>query len=355
MSVSHEIEMHIEHERVPIRPLGELSNFVVDRMPHVLADIHSGRTHVDNLSYAAGNLVQNLTSRTLDEVLANSELADVAGLDLKMLELGIVHSGGRAPAELMSLVDEFAAHTDQPGGLTYEEIVIINPSSDMRLFSHGDAGNTEAHFYSVHRVIEGHLDNTIAVVREGIDDLVYHGNERVEEVASSLAASVEPLVELGRGTHSLGEQSAEHFKVFRPYLSTHPLRGSKGPSGAFTAGIPALETYLSGSNLPSEYFGYLRENAEYFPRAGRLKIDQAVEAARQKRSLTDINNGLGNPEAITGILVTMSELLRRFRGEHYRAVRRQIPEALDGQAAGTGGEADPGEFLRSRMKMRHIS
>ena len=342
-----------ERVEMGLRPLTGVSDFVVEQMPGMLTQVRSGALGVDVLALEAQKLVEGLSSGTIERVLNIPDMASLASLDLKMLEAAIAHSGGNVPCGLSQMVDVFSNHTDQPGGITYEEIVMINPSSDMRLFTEGETGKTERTFYEMHADIEGHLDESVAVAVMGIDTLATQGVEKAEYVAEELNQSAVDLAEIVRHTHSLGEQSAKHFGEFRGYLGTHPIRQTKGPSGAFTAGIPILEILIAKDRLPEDYTQYLEANRQYFPRVGRNSIVAAQELAADGNSLIVLCEEIGNPPYLAEAINRLSEFLRRFRGEHYRAVRKQVPEALDGQSSGTGGEADPGEFLRNRMRIRH--
>ena len=335
------------------RPLGVVSDFAVEQLPVELDAIRAGSQHANRLTNFVGVLVENLPYERIDEVMKDPDMLDLAGLDLKMLDVAIAHSGGKPPERLVSLVDEFSRVTDQPAGITYEEIILVNPVQDRRAFTRGEVGATETAFYEGHRIIEGHFDRAICVVRGGIQKLTV-GDGGIDEVAGNIRQTQEDLEAVISKTHAIGGQSREHFSIFRKYLGTHPLRGTKGPSGAFTAGIPTLELLLAGEKLPEEYLQYLEENNIYFPRQGRKNMQDAKELVRNGLTLTSLAGHLGNPEVLEQSINGLSRLMRRFRGEHYKAVRNQIPQAISGKMAGTAGEQDPGTFLRGRMKIRHV-
>lgn len=340
------------------RPLGHVSNFVVEQLPIALERLRASSFSMSGLELYVESLVSSLSAQTISGVLADSRARDVAGLDLKMLEAAIFHSKGdekaKPPHRLGELVDEFSAQSNQPPCMTYEEIVLINPTDDIRLFTRDNVGKTEEAFYRAHKKIESHLDTAIDTAREGIQELGSKGNSIADQVAKRLhlvALSLRALVE---GTHNVGLQDSQHFLVFRKYFGSNTGRGTKGPSGAFTAGVPTLELLIAGEKLPQEYMHYLDDNNIYFPRQGRRGLAEAREFVRQGMTLTALGESLGNPDDLVDSIQTLSGLIRRFRGEHYLTVRNQVPEAIVDKVAGSGGEAKPGIFLRGRMKIRHI-
>jgi hypothetical protein len=165
---------------------------------------------------------------------------------------------------------------------------------------------------------------------------------RYEEINEKLSA----VVGL---TQQLGEMPEGHFAQFRRFLTSHPRRGYKGPSGAFTAKIPILEFMLRGESLSDSYRNYIQDNLRYFPQRDREKL----ESVQRQPSLTNIYLNLGKPPELLPLLENVHEFLKQFRATHYRTIAAQIPEAIrDGGAAGTGGEANPGQFLRERMRQQ---
>lgn len=342
-----------EAKRITQRPLGLVSSYVVEDLPQELDYVRHNLTSPSKLSSRVGILVGSLSSPQIQAVLLDPSKRDLAGLDLKMLEAALTHSEALIPGKLSELVNVFSEKSEQPTGLSYEEIILINPPDDRRTFTRGGVGETEAAFYEGHKSIEMYLDETIKNMRRDIYVLSHRGSDAVKDVAGNTAAIQQNLDEIIGTTHRIGEQNKDHFAVFRQYFGSHPIRGTKGPSGAFTAGVPTLEILLAGEKLPDEYMQYLRANRIYFPRDGRLKLDEARDFAKKGMTLSSLSQRLGNPSELTESINSLGALFRRFRGEHYKAVKNQVPEALSGSIAGSGGEQNPGEFLRDRMKIRH--
>lgn len=364
--------MEVE-KRYPSRPLGQVSDFVVVQMPQLLVGIQSGQNDVEGFANSVEDLIGQNESR-VNQVLSlkpsnrypHVQAKDLAALDLKMLEAAIVHNGGNPPERLVELVDEFAPATNQPPGLTYEELIYINPRTDMRTFTTGDVGKSEYDFYVAHRMAEDQLSGTIRDVQEAgivLDGLGTKGLKESVGLLTKASAYFYGVIPYLKAMET--RMPKAHFKVetgFRRYFNTRKRNGLelKGPSGAFTAGIPIIELHLAGENLPAESYNYYANNFQYFPRGGdgealgRVEINVALEAVNTESTLTAISARLGNPPVLSKSLTELSDLIREFRGCHYRLVKEQLPEAVENQIAGSGGETNPGTFLRDRMKIRHI-
>jgi hypothetical protein len=325
-----------------VRPLCEVSDFVIENFPEALESPST------ELIQWCEKILARLSEDRIAQAIRSNE-RDVATLDLKMIEAGIVHSGLEPPPNLMALVDKFSGK--EIPGLSYEEIVLMNPDCDMRIFTRGVVGITEARFYQEHAVIEDCLARAIKKVRTAIARLhspatshpVMRAAQELQGIKKELDAVVASIVKLGN-------MAPEHFAMFRKYLTSHPIRDLKGPSGAFTARIPLLELLFRGDELPDEYIRYLRENWQYFPRQGRAEITEALSLADEGNTLITLWNRMQSPQSLLECITTIGKFFNRFRQVHYQTVKRQIPEAIKGELAGTGGEANPGVFLRERMR-----
>ena len=145
----------------------------------------------------------------------------------------------------------------------------------------------------------------------------------------------------------------EHFATFRRYLGAKPERGlEKGASAAFSANVPIIDILLGGRNLPQSFYDYLEENRRYLSR-GAIDLDEATDIADSGLSLGTLYERLGQPKDLFIYLNLASSLMHEYRLAHYRAVSRQVPEALKDETPGTSGETSPGTFLRRRMEFKY--
>lgn len=354
-------------QRVPQRPLGLVSNFVVEKLPLLVSSVDEGKHQSDALLIAIETILSSLEADTVGSLLSRASFQqesfagrypfdqqlDQAAFDLKILETVLVTYGLPVPDKLVSLVNQFSEATFQLPVITYEDLIYINPGSDPRTFTRGEVGDSEYNFYLSHLRIEQTLEAVIRQVEYAAFQLEdnHNTNQALTELDRAIQIFGTALAEL----KTIGmDMPRNNFAVFRKFFNTHPTRGLKGPSGAFTAAVPVLDMLLGGENLDASYFDYLRDNEMYFPRSGRQKMADAYKKIENGKTLTALAASIENPQELVDRLQTISAQLRQFRGQHYKGVKHQIPGAVSGTVAGTGGEADPGKFLRQRMKMRHL-
>ncbi len=318
-----------------IRPLGTISDFVVDELPSYL------ESRASELAPVIESLINGLDDVKIFSALIGGE-SDIALLDIKMLEAALVHSDISVPANLSELIDRLC-QVEIPG-LTYEEIVLANPVEDMRCFTSGGTGETERKFYKYHQEIEialeGVLSKLIAILR-GESPSDPSTVREIETLLSSVVGLVRDTARVQR----------EHFTLFRKYLGVHPVRKTKGPSGAFSSKMAALELYFRGKYVDKERVSYVRGNWCYFPKRDRELLGKAVLYCVKGEGVTPSGNGMPVPckAPIDMLYVILDEFFTAFRATHYAAVKKQIPEALVGGVAGTGGESDVEGFLKRRM------
>lgn len=337
--------------RKPERPFEAFSSYVTEQMPRVLDDIRGGKAHVDELIQAAEVRVPEFRM----SVFANPAARDLAGLDAKMLEAAIVHSGGTPKRRLATFVDDLARATGMKAGVTYEDLIFINPlTSDPRLFTTGEEGRAERDFYLGHRLLEDPLGQAVMKCKEAVNLLGVQGGRGILRAGNLLQEAQQIFMPVTTYTHHIGhDMNKDSFKIFRQYLSGNPQRNIVGPSGKFTAGIPILDFLLGGFPIIAEY-PKLEEEIGYYPRSGQKEIQIARAKAQSGKSLIDLSRALGNPRELYNPLQVMSSAIREFRGAHMKSVRHQVPEALANNTAGTGGEDDAGTFLRRRLRIHHV-
>lgn len=358
---------HIEaHSRTPERPLASTSDFVVMELPKLVTALEVGKLTAEGLSEKIGaviDTIDNATTASLLEVGRVTQSLDLATYDLKILETALVTYDQPIPEKLFTLVTQFSAAVDQPAMLTYEELIFINPERDHRSFTDGVVGNAEHDFYFGHRRIEHDLATILRRIESAArhlagqrapfttDYMIYS----IDLACAELDLAIEQFSSVMTTLQEVGlKMRTEDFAGFRKFFNTHPVRNLKAPSGAFTSAIPTIDLRLGGENLPEAFIEYLTENLQYYPRFGRVEITTAMQKMSEGKSLAALAARRGNPPELLDRLQKLSDILRYFRGLHFKGVRNQIPLALKGELSGTGGETDVSRFLRDRMKLEHV-
>lgn len=345
-------------KKVPVRPLGRISDYVVEMFPIRLEEIRGLNGNQLVLERALKKLneeVLSLLGVPIPQGMNDASL-DLALLDLKMLENGILSAGGLVPFALTELVDMFSGVTGQIPGIVYEELILINPKHDRRTYTTGLVGHSEADFYEVHRIIEGIMDGVVSHLWHAVELL---SNDNHQAVATLNRASEELSSIIPYGKTVGRNMDRSHFKVFRFYLGSHPyrlLKGEpiKGASGAFSATIPLVDLLLAGENLQGDHLAYIHVNMPYFPRKDQKELERAFRAIQEERTLHSLYRRVGEPEELGVVLKEISETLHTFRGVHYQGIKHQLPEAMSGEVPGTGGEANVSEFLLRRARTKHL-
>lgn len=341
--------------RLPFRPLGNLSSFVVEQMPVLLDQIRQGTATVSELSQQVEQLVATFHIDLADQLKGNHRIIDIALLDLKMLECAIVHSSGKPPDSLIAMVDSFASNTGQISGITYEDVILINPPADRRTFTTGLIGKSEADFYETHRLIELHMDVVIDLLWESVGILTAQGPEGITDAIMRIQeASVELKLILPYMERVGTAMDMSHFELFTRYLGSHPYRQlngiqMRGASGAFSATIPVADLLVAGENLKSDHLVFLQANMPYYPRAGREHMARAYTIVQQRKTLFSFYKTFGKPKVLLDELKIFAKFLRQFRGSHFAGVKNKNPRALTGEIVGTGGELKAEEFLKNRI------
>lgn len=346
-----------EWRREPIRPLGELSTFVVNYLPTLVSAAETDVGVRNDVLLTVIGVLEELDDETVTKLLHKSSLdpnLSLACFDLKILETSLLYLKFDPLEKLTKLVEQFSKAAQQPFFITYEELVLINPNTDPRTFTPGFIGESEFSFYQGHFQIEQILNKVIDWIKKAATNLMIGDIEAAAMNILQASGAFAKILDYGKQVGF--KMPREHFQYFRKFFIPSPLRAGVlvGPSGLLTAGIPVVEFLLSGENLPSELFTFAEKHLEYFPRKGRVEIVLAFQAADEGYTITSLAEKLGNPPRLIAAIEDLSAAIRHFRAEHYKSVQHQLPELIKGNELGTAGVYDPAQFLRDRMKIRHV-
>lgn len=338
-----------QFSRNEVRPLGQLSDFVVNQVPSLLNEIREEKKTVAELIQRSEDLAL-IAHKNIGKLAKKEKYQEllIARIDVLLLNAAIRHEGGTPGPLLTKLINLIVRVTARPATLTYEDVVINNPIKDIRTFTNGEVGVSEAGFYNGHRYIEFALDPAIQTLRDTLNDVVRLSTEEIIERVRTIVDAMNTLIAYtGTISKKLPEQ---HFKgTFRKYLGSFKDLGLNGPSGAFTPSVPLIEHMLMGETLTDEDAKYLQENIQYFPLEQQQELISTLRSARrQKMSVRSILISRGAPEEGMKLLKELSTMFTRFRTVHYGAVQKHLPEVN----TGTGG-THIDDFLIPRRDRTH--
>ncbi len=349
-------------DRIENRPLGRVSDFVQNLLPVTLEEIRTYKSAgiLTDLANHVEVMFENFDYGVLiKDGNLDSEALFLSRLDLLMLDGGIAHSSAilestgalQQPIEpgpkFKSVLEKIVMLSGMPAHLTYEDIVLNNPTNDKRVFTNGRIGQSEADFYEGHLLIEHELEKGIVLLRDAFEEA--SNNPLSPVVAEALNQSQNSLKFLVEYTGRIGrDMSIEDFKYFRAYLQSHPRNGLSGPSGQFTARVPLTEVLLVGDRLGSGHSDYFDKYRQYFPVDGMKQIDNYFQRSVNEGSLLTKLQKAGNPELNKLILANL-KLIMQFRNAHMKATKRQLLDGITGPVRGTSGVSDIEVFLRGRI------
>jgi len=350
-------EANIEHSLgVPPQVFDEMNqkiekieNFVTVTLPHLPALLESGGPSVLKLIFDdIKGLIDSLDYRKLPVKKQNVLL-----MDLLFIESMLLNTKQEVVMELSQLIEQLAQFLQRPAVLTFEDLIFLNLQCEVpRTFSAGAVRKSELAFYQMNHDVDKKCALGIEAIKTAMEALQIPGPAGITLAEAKISAVADPFSEIGaimqNGSKALPR---EDFAKFRGYLTTHPVRNLKGPSGAFSGNVPLFELLLSGDKLPSEYVNYLIENLQYFPRNTQAQLKKFIEAEKMPTSLMSLAEGISGTENLQEMLKKLGAGLKAFRAKHYAAVKHHIPEVISGAVAGTAGEADVSAFLRARINM----
>lgn len=303
----------------------------------------------------------------MSEFLIPSSTTNVFGVDpdmnypdrickavLAMQATGLYVDGDEKFEATNERLAAIASKIGRPATMTYEDVVINNPGISYGFYDRGpvvisrepDIARQEGAFYLAHYGIERSLYSAIDALEymDGHKNLygrgegppmLMSGKPPDEFTASTmLAAAVKKVRELYKGL------DPESFAVFRPYFVG--INGYPGASGLYSVSIPILDLLIhGGSNMTTEEREQIKLNNEQglYPNymKGNVLLGELLEADSPELEM---------PEYIRGEL---TGYLNAFRRSHREAVKKFVPGAMQGEAAGSGGVEDVAGYLASKV------
>lgn len=349
--------------RIEQRPLGYLSHFVVEELPSRLAEVRESAS-VGSLiilrDYLEGYMENFDYGILIKDGKLSPDTLSLARLDLLMLDSGIAHSSRllqksgilASPItpgpKFQKVLEKIVSLSGMPAHITYEDIVLNNPTLDKRVFTPGKVGESESDFYEGHLLIEKEMEKSLDHLKFVFDKSKTQPNSDL--IFQHLAESQKGLRFLVEYTGRIGrDMPVSDFVYFRDYLQTHPVNGLSGPSGQFTARVPLAEVLLAGDKLGKSYQDYFQKYRQYFPVSGMKQIDHYLKKSIEEGSIVTKLMANKPTKEVRDVLDTNLNLILNFRVAHLRSTQKQLLNTISGPIEGTSGVNDSESFLRNRI------
>lgn len=346
--------------RLPVRPLEEISEYVVTKLPQDLTYLRSLNKSVrDQAIERLKDQTEKVATLLMKEERKDqqSSEAKVALHDCTMLESALATHGATPGPNLQALTNMLAERAERIPELTYEGLIHSNPlDRDPRTFSTNDTAQSEIFFYHVHRQIEETAAGTISTL-------------------STLTASTDkpdPLLlqKVATGIDHMSDQvdalldflPQDHFTLIRPYFNNTARKSNTGPSGLHSAGIFVIDALVHGENAAMQKFlsGKMRD-VKYYPKTeatkdrctGQKDMEQAMAAARNHQTLFAFSRQHPEDPVLHRVLGEIIESIITFRTKHLELISKFIPDAVKG-TGGKGDEKDEKKGPTGLMAFLHI-
>lgn len=258
------------------RPLGLVSDFVVDQLPHFIAEIKCSERPSEAVK-ALGRTINAMTAEMdYDELLLSLSHSDfeIAKTDVQYLvnsAYQLSAFAGLHPWDAEQTVGVALSRLArltcerQPsiGVLSYEDMILTNPvQSDPRVYCLGAAGVEERDFCLGHQLIETELQSAI-------EALVELRDVADADAAQCLSRCLEHVESANRVLTRFDQHmSPDLFGQFRVFYEKNPYKNTLGPSGRFSARVVAVSVLLIGEELfrqKRQFYKDVYRLSKYYP------------------------------------------------------------------------------------------
>ncbi|MCK1743017.1 hypothetical protein IVA80_19600 [Bradyrhizobium sp. 139] len=258
------------------RPLGLVSNFVADQLPHCIAEIKCSERPDEALKALGRNINAMIAETDYEAQLLSLPQSDfeIAKTDIQYLvncAYQMSAFAGLHPVDAELTVGEVlirlarSSCQRQPGieVLSYEDMILTNPlQNDPRVYCLGAAGVEERDFCLGHQIIESELQSAM-------DALLKLRDVADVDAGQCLALCLERLESASNVlTRFYEHMSPDLFGQFRVFYGKNPYKNTLGPSGRFSARIVAVSVLLVGEELfhqKPQFYRDLYRLSEYYP------------------------------------------------------------------------------------------
>ncbi|WP_245267679.1 hypothetical protein [Mesorhizobium sp. WSM1293] len=324
------------NRRLRIRPLGMVSDFVADQLPHRIAEVKNSERRAEAVK-ALGRSIDtmlagedyeanllNLTqsefgvAKTDIQYLVNIayQMSAFAGLNHDDAELAV---GGR----LRRIADLSCKQHPSIDVLSYEDMILTNPvESDPRVYCLDSAGVEERDFCLGHQLIERDL-------HFAIDTLLILRDEAGADARQCLTLFLEHLESANYIlTRFHDSMSPDLFGEFREFYGKNPYKNRLAPSGRFSASVVAVSVLLVGQEIfrqKPQFYRDVYRLSEYYPRGCIGAVFGWLSSDKRRAG---VRPGWLEGKAAFPKIATVSPVVER-KGTEIRELYASCVDALD--------------------------
>lgn len=233
------------------------------------------------------------------------------------------------------------------GFIKYEDLVLNNPANDMRTFTSGDIGLSEAHFYFAHQMVEFNFGQAINYLMQAKQSTGGYEVGTLIKSASYELKKNSPILD------KFDDFDTGHFAHFRRMFMSNEHKQPKelGPSGAYSGKMPFVEAILfSGHDPEGEIFKYFRGFKEYLPVKEVQQIDTLLADNDNDLIKHIVTNFADQPEVANDTLDTLADIcddIMQFRMYHEKMVIKHLGAQFIGSGKGNGSA----DFLAEKREI----
>lgn len=322
--------------RLRIRPLGIISDFVADQLPHRIAEIKKSEQQAEavkalgrsiNAMLAAGDHEAHLLNLTQSEFgVAKTDIQYLLNIVYQMSAFaGLNHydaelTVGERLRRIAALSCEREPSIDV---LSYEDMILTNPvESDPRVYCLDSAGVEERDFCLGHQLIERDLQFAVDTLLELRDQVGADARWCLTLCLERLESANYIL------TRFHDHMSPDLFGKFREFYGKNPYKNRLAPSGRFSARVVAVSVLLIGEEIfrkKPQFYRDVYRLSEYYPRGC---IGAVFGWLSSDKSSTGAQPGWLRGKAAFPKIATVSPVIER-KSTQIRELYASCVDALD--------------------------
>ncbi|MBW5437942.1 hypothetical protein FXB41_25250 [Bradyrhizobium canariense] len=322
----HDIFLHLGDSidrRQRERPLGLVSNFVTDELPHCIAEIKCSERPDEAVKALGRSVNAMIAASDYDALLQSLPQPDfeIAKTDIQYLvncAYQMSAFAGLHPLDAELTVGEALSRLArsscdrQPGieVLSYEDMILTNPlQNDPRVYCLGAAGVEERDFCLGHQIIESELQSAMDALLDLRDAAEVDAGQCLALCLARLESANYIL------TRFYEHMSPDLFGQFRVFYGKNPYKNTLGPSGRFSARMVAVSVLLLGEELfhqKPQFYRDLYRLSEYYP---QKCIHEVFRWLSSDNGSAPIKPGWLEGKAEFPRLATISPIMEHHGGE----------------------------------------